>query len=115
MKRKKEKISPSGISTIAILLFLAGANSFWLVISWHGGVLIALVFYFAIFFSCLIGRHFYAGIIAGIFGVGIHIYELFVHGIVELTEIDQVFFYVNLILPIPLIFTSYLASHKKLP
>lgn len=114
-KRKKEKISTSGIITIALLLFLAGANTFWLVISGHGGSLIALVFYLVISFRCLIGRHFYAGIIAGIFGVGIHIYELFVHGIVELTEIDQVFFYANLILPIPLIFTSYLASRKKLP
>ena len=114
INRKKEKVSPSGIITIALLLSLAGINTFWLVISGHGGSLIALVFYLTISFRCLIGRHFYAGIIAGVFGVGIHIFELFAYGIVKLTEIDQVFFCANLILPIPLIYTSYLASRKKL-
>jgi len=112
--KKKEKISPSGIITIAILLSLAGANAVWFIISGHGGALIALVFYLVVSFLCLRNRHFLSGVIAGIFGFGIHIYELFVHGIVELTEIDQVFFYANLILPIPLIFTNYLVSRKKL-
>ena len=113
-KTTKEKISLGGIITIALLLTLVCTNAFWLIISWNGGPLIALVFYLVISFRCLKGRHFYAGIIAGILGVGIHIFELFAYGIVKLTEIDQVFFCANLILPIPLIYTSYLASRKKL-
>jgi hypothetical protein len=111
--KKKEKISPSGIITIAILLSLAGANAVWFIINGHGGALIALVFYLVVSFLCLRNRHFLSGVIAGIFGFGIHIYELFVQGATELTGIDQVLFYANLILPIPLTFTSYLASHKE--
>jgi len=113
--KKKEKISPSGIITIAILLSLAGANAVWLIIRGHGGALIALVFYSVVSFLCLRRRHFGAGVIAGIFGFGIHLYELFAKGTTELIGIDQVLFYANLILPIPLTFTSYLASRKETP
>jgi hypothetical protein len=109
---RKEKISPSGIITIGFLLSLAAANAVWLIVSWHGGALIALLFYSVISFLCLRRQHFQAGVIAGIIGFGIHVYELFALGTSELAVIDQVFFYENLILPIPLIFTSYLASRK---
>jgi hypothetical protein len=113
--KKKEKISTSGIITIAFLLSLVGVNAVWLIIRGHEGVLIALVFYSVVSFFCLRSRHFGAGVIAGIFGFGIHIYELFVKGTTDLTGIDQVFFYANLILPIPITFTSYLASRKEPP
>ena len=113
--KKRSKISASGIITIVILFTLAGINAFWLIISGHGGALIALVFYFVVFVLCLRSRHFRAGVIAGILGFGIHIYELFVQGTTELIGIDQLLFYMNVILPIPLIFTSYLASRKEVP
>lgn len=111
--KKKEKISPSGIITIAFLFSLVGINAVWLIISWHGGALIALAFYSVISFLCLRKHHFQAGVIAGIIGFGIHIFELFVLGPSELLGIDQFFFYTNLILPIPLTITSYLASRKE--
>ena len=110
--KKEEKISPSGIITIAFLLSLAIINSVWLIASSHGGPLIALAFYLVISFLCLKRQHFQAGVIAGILGFGIHIYELFVLGTSELIGIDKVYFYVNLILPIPITITSYLASPK---
>jgi len=110
--KKEKKYSPSGIITITLLLSLAVVNAFWLIASWHGGALIALAFYLVISYLCLRRQHFQAGVIAGILGFGIHIYELFVLGTSELIGIDQVYFYVNLILPIPLTITSYLASHK---
>jgi hypothetical protein len=113
--KKKEKITTSGIITIALLLSLVGVNVVWLIIHGHGGALVALVFYSVVSLLCLRSRHFGAGVIAGVFGFGIHIYELFVKGTVELIGIDQVFFYVNLILPIPLTFTSYLAPRKEPP
>jgi len=75
----------------------------------------ALVFYAVVSFLCLRSRHFRVGVIVGLFGLGIHIYELCVLGTTELIGIDQVFFYTNLILPIPLTFTSYLASRKEPP
>ena len=110
---KKEKISPSGIITIAFLLSLAAANAVWLIVSWHGGAFIALAFYSVISFLCLRRQHFQAGIIAGIIGFGIHLFELFVLGTSELIGIDCVFFYANLILPLPLAITSFLASRVK--
>lgn len=113
--KKKEKISTSGIITIAFLLSLVGVNAVWLIKRGHGGGLIALVFYSVVSFRCLRTRHFRAGVIAGIFGFGIHVYELFVKGTTELIGIDQVLFYANLILPIPLTFTSYLTSRKEPP
>jgi len=111
--KNKEKFSSSGIITIAFLLSLVGVNAVWLIMSGHGGTFIALVFYSVVSFLCIRNRHFGAGVIAGIFGFGIHLYELFVKGTAELIGIDQVFFYANLILPIPLTFTSYLASREE--
>ncbi len=113
--KKKGKFSTSGIITVAFLLSLAGVNAVWLIMRGHGGALIALVFYSVVSFLSLRSRHFGAGVIAGIFGFGIHIFELFVKGTAELTGIDQLFFYANLILPIPLTFTSFLASRKEPP
>jgi len=109
---KKERISPSGIITILLLLSLVGTNVIWLITRGHGGTLIALLFYSAVAFFCLRNRHFQAGVIAGIFGFGIHIFELLVQGPSKLIGIEQLFFYLNLFLPIPLIFTSYLATRK---
>ena len=108
--KKKDKISPSGLITITFLFSLVGINAVWLITSWHGGALIALAFYSVITFLCLRKQHFQAGVIAGIIGFGIHVYELFVLGTSELIGIDHFFFYTNLILPIPLTITSYLAS-----
>ena len=111
--KKKEKISPSGVITIALLLTLAAVNAVWLIASWHGGAFIALGFYSVISILCLRRQHFQAGVIAGIIGFGIHIFELFVPGTSELTVLDQVFFYTNLVLPLPLTITSCLASRKE--
>lgn len=111
----KKKISTSGIITLTFLLSLIVINVIWLIIRVHGGVLMAIVFYAVVFFLCFRSRHFGAGVIAGIFGFGIHIYELLVKGTTELTGIEQVFFYANLIFPIPITLTSYLSSRKELP
>lgn len=112
MMEKTEKISSSGIVTITLLFSLVGINAVWLIISAPGGALIAIGFYLIVSYVCLRRRHFRAGVIAGIFGFGIHVYELFAQGATKLMGIDQVCFYANIILPIPLTLTSYLASRK---
>jgi len=109
----KDKISRKGILSIAVLLVLIGVNAIWLVVSRNSGPLIALIFYLVITFLCFRRRHFQAGVIAGVLGFGVHLGELLVQGARELTGIDQVFFYANLILPLPLLITSYLASRVK--
>ena len=110
--KKEGKFSLSGIIAIALLLALVMANAVWLIVSWHGGASIALLFYIVILFLCLRRQHFQGGIIAGVIGFGIHLFELIVLGTSQLTGMDHVFFYANLILPIPLTITSYLASRK---
>lgn len=110
--KKEGKFSLSGILAIALLLTLVIANAVWLIVSWHGGALIALLFYLVISFLLLRRRHFQEGIIAGVIGFGIHLIELIVLGTGQLTGMERIFFYANLILPIPLTITSYLASRK---
>ena len=71
----KDKISPGGILTNIFLLSLVAVNAVWLIISMHGGSFIALIFYLIVSFLCLRYRHYQAGVIAGIFGFGVHIIE----------------------------------------
>jgi len=111
--KKEGKFPLSGIIAIALLLTLVMANAVWLIVSWHGGALIALFFYIVISFLCLRRQHFQEGIIAGVLGFGIHLFELIVLGTNQLTGMEHVFFYANLFLPIPLAITSYLASRQK--
>jgi hypothetical protein len=112
---EKRAISLSGYIAIALLLVLAGINAAWMIMSSRGGTLIALAFYLIVAFLCLAMRHFRAGVIAGIFGFGIHAYEWFAWDTAALTGMEQVLFYANLVLPIPLAITSALASRKELP
>jgi len=109
--KNEERISPSGNITIAFLFSLVVVNVVWVILSWHGGALIALLFYLVILLLCLRRHHFQSGVFAGTIGFGIHLLEMFV-GMSQLKGIDHVFFYANLILPIPLTITSYLASRK---
>jgi len=110
--KKETTYSVSGIVAIVFLLSLAGVNAIWLMVRWHGGTFIAFVFYAVLFFLCLRRRHFEAGVIAGIFGFGIHAYEFFVPGTTAFMGMDRIFFYANLILPVPLTVASYVASRK---
>jgi hypothetical protein len=113
--KENQAISLSGYIAIALLLALAGINTAWMIMSSHGGTLIALAFYLIVAFLCLVRRHFRAGVIAGIFGFGVHAYEWFAWDTAALTGLEQAFFYANLLLPIPLAITSALASRKELP
>lgn len=113
MMKLMDKRTPSATAAILFLLSLTVSNAVWLILNWNGGAFIALVFYLVVSLICLIKRHYQAGVIAGTIGFGIHLYELFGMGTSQLTEIDQVFFYINLILPIPLAITSFLAARKE--
>jgi len=113
----KHKVTASlcAAISIAILISLALINTLWVIRSSYRGALIALTFYLAIFVLCVWRRHFEAGVIAGILGFLVHLFELFVQGTQELVGVDLLFFYANLILPIPLAITSYLEARKGKP
>ena len=107
------KKTTSATISIVLLLSLVVVNAAWLIINWQGGPFIALAFYLVVFLLCIRKQHFQSGVIAGIIGFGIHLFELVGLGTSQLTGITQLFFYMNLILPIPLSITSYLSSRKE--
>jgi len=111
MKLLKKKTTSATI-VMVFLISLVVVNAVWLIVNWHGGPLIALAFYIVVSFRCLRKQDLKAGVIAGIIGFGIHLFELIGLGTSQLTGINLFFFFTNLILPIPLTITSYLASRK---
>jgi hypothetical protein len=110
--KHKETASISGAISIAILISLALVNALWAIRSGYKGALIASGFYLLIAVLGIWRRHFEAGIIAGIFGFFLHLFELFFQGTQALVGVDLLSFYANLILPIPLAITSYLETRK---
>ena len=98
--------------TIGILVVLVIANAVWLATSEYSSPLIALIFYALIAFLCWRRSHFQAGIIGGIVGLGVHIYELLSQGIIELRGLELGLFFINLTFPIPLIYFSYRAYQE---
>ena len=105
----KVSLPPIKKIIIGILVVLAGTNAIWIVASRRSGTLVALIFY--VFITLLVWRKddFRASIISGIFGVGIHLYELIFQGLGKLKGVELGFFFVNLILPLPLIYFGYRA------
>ena len=108
-------IISSKIITIIILFILMLSNAVWTVSSGYAGPFIAMIFYALVAFLCWRKKHFQAGIIAGILGFGIHLYELIFRGIKELEGIYLAIFYINLIFPILLVYFSYKANQNLKP
>ena len=105
-------ISSTKTITIIILFFLILSNAVWAVSSGYAGPFIAMILYALVAFLCWRKKHFQAGMIAGFFGFGIHLYELIFRGIKELEGIYLAIFYINLIVPILLVCFSYRANQN---
>jgi len=112
MNNKETKRSLNEKMTIGILVVLVIANAVWLATSEYSSPLIALIFYALIAFLCWRRSHFQAGLIGGIVGLGVHIYELLSQGIIELGGLELGLFFINLTFPIPLIYFSYRAYQE---
>ena len=112
MSAKKPIRSSAEKVTIGILVVLAGINAVWGVTLEHSGPVIALLCYALVAFLCWRRGHFQAGIIGGVFGLGIHVYELIFQDIGRQRGIDLGFFCANIILPIPLAYFSYKAHRE---
>ena len=106
------KPSTSQKITIGILIILVCINAVWATAVEYNGPLIAILFYALLVFLCWRRNHFQAGIIGGVFGLGIHIYELISKGIGELKGIDLGFLGANIFLPVLLIYFSYRAHQE---
>ena len=97
---------------LSILVVLVTVNTAWKVASEYSGPLIALILYVVAAFLCWRRNHFQAGIIAGMAGLGIHIYELILWGVAGLGLLDLGLPLVNLIGTIPLMYFSYKAYRE---
>lgn len=91
---------------ILILFFLIITNIIWFIMSKLPGPFIGLIFYGIIFFLYWKREHYKAGVIGGVIGLGIHIYELLFKNLSGLSGFESGLFFINLILPIPLIYFS---------
>ena len=98
----------------SILLALVVINSAWVIESLHSGPVIGLIVYGVVAYLCWHRNHFQAGIIAGIIGLGIHIYEIISMGMEGLRVFERGFLGANLILPILLIYFSHRASRIRM-
>ena len=108
----KDPITLNARIASVILIILVVINALWVVSTRQSGPLTALLFYSVILYLFWRKRDFRSGAIAGVVGFGIHVYELLVPGISGLESIYLVFFYLNIFLPIPLIYFSYMAYRE---
>jgi hypothetical protein len=106
---KHNKFLPNKKVALLIILTLVIINAVWVTMCKSLGPAIALILYAFITFLFLRKNDFIAGIIIGIVGFIIHLQELIFQGIKELRGFEIAFFFINLVLPIPLIYFSYKA------
>ena len=99
---------------VGISLALTAVNALWVVFSPFSGPLLALIFYAVLTFLCWRKNDFRAGVIIGILGLAIHTFEWVFKGIEGLNVFETVFFFANLLLPVPLIYFSIKAYRQFL-
>ena len=112
MITKYSKYSTNQKMVIGILTILAVTNAGWVIICKSYGPLIALMFYVFAIFLFWQKNDIFSGIIIGMIGLAVHIYELIFQGIIDLEGLEMIFFFINLIFPIPLVYFSYKVYKK---
>jgi hypothetical protein len=96
-------------TTLVILAVLVVMNAVWFAVSLRSGASMAMILYAFIFFLCWRMADYRAGVITGLLGFGIHLYELLFDAPVYFLLLDSICFYLNLLFPIALVFFSYRA------
>lgn len=97
---------------ICNLLALSTVNALWASTSTYNGPYIALIMYSTVTYLCWKKHDFKAGLISGIVGLCIHTFELISLDMGEFTRPDKCFFFLNIVLPIPLIYYSFKVYQK---
>lgn len=113
MNTKNSKYSFGYRIVIGILTALVLTNAAWVIIFKSYAPIIALIFYLLVIFLFWRKNDIFSGIIVGSIGFAIHLYELLFHGITDLHLLESVFFFVNLILPLPVIIICYKIYRKN--
>jgi hypothetical protein len=99
--------------TLAILIMLVVMNAVWFAISLRSGASMAMILYAFIFFFCWRMANYRAGVIAGLLGFGVHLYELLFDPPVDFLLLDSISFCLNLFLPLALVVFSYRAYRSQ--
>jgi len=107
MNSKNPKYSFNYKIVIVILSTLVLTNAAWVIIYKSYAPLIAIIFYLVVIFLFWQKNDIFSGIIIGSIAFVIHFYELLFHGITDLKLLESVFFFINLILPLPLVVLCY--------
>ncbi len=95
--------------TISVLAILVSINVVWFLIGQHSGSFWGFIAYSIILVLCMRQNEFRAGVIVGLTGFGVHLFEWATAGIDNLLLPDSLFLFSNLLLPILLTYSSYRA------
>jgi len=109
---KNSKLSSNHKMAIGILTILVITNACWIIIGQSYGPFIALMFYAFAIFLFWQKNDIFSGIIIGTVGLAVHIYELIFQGIADLAGLETIFFFINLVFPIPLVYFCYKVYKK---
>jgi hypothetical protein len=115
MEKSSSKFS-SRTLTLTLLITLALMNAVWSFLSSWGGATLASTLYAIVALRWYL-KDYISAAIAGVLGFGIHLYLLLVHPLEDLRVYESVFFYLNILLPIPIASLGFLAYRdtKKKP
>ncbi len=97
--------------TLALLITLALMNAVWSFLSSWGGASTASVLYAIVALRWYL-KDYIVGGIAGVLGFLIHLYLLLFHPLEDLRVFETVFYYLNLLLPIPIACFGFLAYRE---
>ena len=108
--------APSSDSSIqslalALLITLALMNAVWSFLSSWVGASTASVLYAIVALRWYL-KDYIVGGIAGVLGFLIHLYLLLFHPLVDLRVFETVFYYLNLLLPIPIACFGFIAYRE---
>lgn len=103
MHTRNSKYSLGYRIVIGILTALVLTNTAWVIIFKSYAPLVALIFYLVVIFLLWCKNDVFSGIIVGSIAIVIHLYELIFRGLTGLELLESVFFFINLMLPVPLV------------
>lgn len=103
MTRRAYSTSLSGKLVLGTLAFLVALDFLWGFEREFSGPFVAALFYASVLLLCWRKRHFQAAVVAGLFGLGIHLYELAIRGLQGLEGVERGVFFANVALPVLLV------------
>ncbi|HEY71136.1 MAG TPA: hypothetical protein G4O08_11200 [Anaerolineae bacterium] len=104
-----QSIKPLGLT---LLITMAVINAVWAFLPSWAGASIATALYTIVALRWYM-KDYLAGGIAGVLGFGIHLYVLLFHPLEDLQVFETVFFYLNLLIPIPIACFGFLLYPER--